>query len=93
VAGAGDGRGGVHERRERSERGERRVWIVLVASKVVQPSQTSFMPGWNIMEGVVISHGSIHELHTKKINGVILKFDFEKVYDKVNDLFYNKHSE
>jgi hypothetical protein len=24
---------------------------------------------------------------------VILKFDFEKVYDKVNDLFYNKHSE
>lgn len=55
----------------------------MVASKVVQPSQTSFMPGWNIMEGVVISHGSIHELHTKKINGVILKFDFEKVYDKV----------
>jgi hypothetical protein len=35
------------------------------------------------MEGVVILHETIHELHRKKMNGVILKLDFEKAYDKV----------
>jgi hypothetical protein len=41
------------------------------------------MPGRNVLEGVVILHETIHELHKKK-NGVILKLDFEKAYDKVN---------
>lgn len=35
------------------------------------------------MEGVVILHETIHELYTKKLNGVIFKIDFEKAYDKV----------
>jgi len=37
-----------------------------VAKTVVSPMQTAFMPGRNIMEGVVILHETIHELHTKK---------------------------
>ena len=40
-----------------------------VAQSVIQPSQTAFIPGRNIMEGVVILHETIHELHTKKLNG------------------------
>jgi hypothetical protein len=32
---------------------------------------------------VVVLHEAVHELHTKKLNGVILKLDFEKAYDKV----------
>ena len=35
------------------------------------------------MEGVVILHETIHELHTKKLDGVVFKIDFEKAYDKV----------
>jgi len=35
------------------------------------------------MEGAVILHETLHELHTKKRNGVIFKIDFEKAYDKV----------
>jgi hypothetical protein len=35
------------------------------------------------MEGVVILHETIHELHRKKSNGVIFKIDFKKAYDKV----------
>jgi hypothetical protein len=35
------------------------------------------------MEGVVILHETIHELHTRKRDGVIFKIDFEKAYDKV----------
>ena len=50
---------------------------------MVSPTQIAFMPGKNIMEGVVILHETIHELHTKKRDGVILKIDFEKTYDKV----------
>jgi hypothetical protein len=42
------------------------------------------MPGRNILEGVVILHETIHELHSKKLDGVIFKIDFEKAYDKVN---------
>jgi hypothetical protein len=54
-----------------------------VADHVVRPSQTAFMQGRNILDGVVILHEVVHELHTKKLNGVILKLDFEKAYDKV----------
>jgi len=54
-----------------------------VAKTVVSPTQTAFMPGRNVMEGIVILHETIHELHTKKRNGVIFKIDFEKAYDKV----------
>ena len=54
-----------------------------VAQIVLSPTQTVFMPGRNIMEGVVILHETIHELHTKKSDGVIFKIDFEKAYDKV----------
>jgi hypothetical protein len=47
-----------------------------VAEHVVQPSHTAFMQGRNIFDGVVILHEAVHELHTKKLNGVIFKLDF-----------------
>jgi hypothetical protein len=56
----------------------------VVAQKIIRPSQTAFMSRRNIMEGVVILHETIHEMHSKKLDGVILKLDFEKAYDKVN---------
>jgi hypothetical protein len=57
--------------------------IGLVADRIVSPSQTTFMPGRNILEGVIILHESIHELQRKNLDGVIIKLDFEKAYDKV----------
>jgi hypothetical protein len=54
-----------------------------VADKVVSPTQTTFIRGHNILEGVVILHETIHELHRKKLSRVILKLDFEKAYYKV----------
>jgi hypothetical protein len=35
------------------------------------------------MEGVVTLHETIHELHRKKKDAIILKLDFEKTYDKL----------
>ncbi|WVZ53969.1 hypothetical protein U9M48_004850 [Paspalum notatum var. saurae] len=57
--------------------------ITSIAARVIKPTQTAFLPGRNIMEGAVILHETIHELHTKKQNGVVFKIDFEKAYDKV----------
>jgi hypothetical protein len=64
-----------------------------VADHVVRPSQTAFMQGWNILDGVVTLHETVHELHSTKLNGVILKLDFEKLMTKLNGLFSIKHSE
>jgi hypothetical protein len=58
--------------------------LTKVAEKIVSESQTVSMPGRNIMEGTIILHETLHELHRKKLNGAILKLDFEKAYDKVN---------
>jgi hypothetical protein len=57
--------------------------INLVADHIISPTQTAFMRGRNILEGVVILHEMIHELHQKKQNGIIFKIDFEKAYDRV----------
>jgi hypothetical protein len=54
-----------------------------MADHVVRPTQTAFMQGRYILDGVVTLHETVHELHRKKLNGVILKIDFEKAYDKV----------
>jgi hypothetical protein len=56
--------------------------ISQIAQKVISPSQTSFLPGRNIMKGVIVLHETIHEMHRK--NDLILKIDFEKAYNKIN---------
>ena len=55
-----------------------------MAQTVIRPTQTACMPGRHILEGVVVLHETLHELHSKKLDGVLLKIDFEKAYDKVN---------
>jgi hypothetical protein len=54
-----------------------------VAKKVISSTQTAFLLARNIMEGVIVLHETIHEMHRKKQDGVILKIDFKKAYDKV----------
>jgi hypothetical protein len=58
--------------------------ISQVATSVISPTQTTFLPGRNIMEGVIVLHETIHEMHRKKQDGLIFKIDFEKAYDKIN---------
>ena len=48
----------------------------MVADKIISPTQTAFMRGRNILNGVIILHETIHEMHLKKMSGVILKIDF-----------------
>jgi hypothetical protein len=51
--------------------------------KLISQNQTAFISGRYILEGVIILHETLHELRVKKMQGVILKLDFEKAYDKV----------
>jgi hypothetical protein len=54
-----------------------------IAKKIIDPNQTGFIKGRNILEGVVILHEVLHELRKSKEQGLILKIDFEKAYDRV----------
>jgi hypothetical protein len=57
--------------------------ITGMAQKIIKPTQTAFILGRNILEGVVVLHETIHELHSKKLDGLLFKIDFEKAYDKI----------
>jgi hypothetical protein len=58
------------------------VRLTTVAKKVIGVSQTAFIPGRNILDGVVMVHEVLHQLKVKKQRGIILKLDFEKAYIK-----------
>jgi hypothetical protein len=50
---------------------------------VITPAQSAFYSGEEYLGGVGILHETIHELHRNKMDVVLFKIDFEKVYDKV----------
>jgi hypothetical protein len=58
--------------------------LTAVIDKVISPFQIAFIPGRNILEGVVILQEVLHELRSTKSAGVLIKLDFEKAYNKVN---------
>ena len=58
--------------------------LTAAVNKVISPFQTAFLPGRNILEGIVILQEVVHELKYTKSAGVILKLDFEKAYGKVS---------
>jgi hypothetical protein len=39
--------------------------ISQVAQKIISPSQTAFIPGRNTMDGVIVLHETVHEMHRK----------------------------
>lgn len=50
---------------------------------LINQCQTTFIKGRYIVDGAVMLHEIMHELHKKKMTGVILKIDFEKAYDSI----------
>jgi hypothetical protein len=57
-------------------------------SRIINKSQNAFIKGRNIMDGVLSLHEILHETKIKKRDGVILKLDFEKAYDKISWSFF-----
>jgi hypothetical protein len=58
-----------------------------VMSKLLLPCQTAFIKGRYITDGVMLLQEILRENKFKKHQGVVLKIDFEKAYDKVNWVF------
>jgi hypothetical protein len=49
-----------------------------IAQKGISPSHTAFLSERNIMEGVIVLHETIHEMHRNKQDGIIFKIYLEK---------------
>jgi hypothetical protein len=58
--------------------------LTVVSDNIINKIHTTFLPGRNILEGVVVLHETLHEMRRKKGKGIIMKLDFEKAYDKVS---------
>ena len=54
-----------------------------IAHRTISRTQSAFIKGRHIHEGVLALQEIVHEVKTKKLGGVFLKLDFEKAYDRV----------
>lgn len=52
--------------------------------ELVEEYQTWFIKERSILDGIVITHETIHHMKKEKNKGLLLKLDFEKTYDIVN---------
>jgi hypothetical protein len=64
--------------------------IIEIAENVVRPTQSAFMPGRHVFEGVVVLHETIHELQSKKWMVFFFKLILRRLMIKSNDPFCNK---
>lgn len=55
-----------------------------IAQRVIHKSQSAFLKGRNILEGLVALQEIVHELKKNKKAAILLKLDFEKAYNRVN---------
>jgi hypothetical protein len=53
-------------------------------SRIIHRCQPAFIKGRNIMDGVMTLHAILHDVKHNKRDGLILKLDFEKAYDKIS---------
>lgn len=55
-----------------------------VMGRIIDRCQNAFIKGRNIMDGIMCLHEILHDTKRKKKDGIILKLDFEKAYDKIS---------
>jgi mannosylglycoprotein endo-beta-mannosidase len=57
--------------------------LIQVVCFVIRASQTAFLKGRYILEGGVVMHETLNEIHREKRSRVLFKIDFEKAFDKI----------
>lgn len=55
-----------------------------IANRLISQQQSAFIKGRYILDSVVVAHEIVHSIHNEKTQGIILKLDYEKTYDRVN---------
>ena len=63
--------------------------LTRITHSMVQPSETTFMPGRHILEGVVVLHETPHEIHSKKLDGSS-RWILKRHMIKLNGLSFNR---
>lgn len=58
-----------------------------IVQRIVAPSQSTFIKGRYILESVVVAHEIVHSINMSREQGVVLKLDYEKAYDRVSWTF------
>lgn len=51
---------------------------------MIDATQTAFILGRSILDGIAVLHDVLHEIHNTREEVFILKIDFEKAYDQVH---------
>ena len=54
---------------------------------IISAEQTGYVKGRQILDGIILSHETIHSLKSSKKSGMLLKLDLSKAFDKLNWLF------
>jgi hypothetical protein len=55
-----------------------------VIDRLIASNQIAFIKGRHILKSVVTAHEVLHSVHHGKQQGLVVKLDYEKAYDKVN---------
>jgi hypothetical protein len=55
-----------------------------ICNRLLAPNQMTFVKGRFILESVVTAHEIIHDAAKSVHEGLVLKLDYEKGYDRVN---------
>jgi hypothetical protein len=55
-----------------------------VCQRLIAREQSAFIRERYILESVVVAHELVHSVHKAKEPRVVIKLDYEKVYDRVN---------
>lgn len=58
--------------------------LAIVIDRLIASNQAAFIKGRYILESVVTAHEILHSIHHQKLDGLVIKLDYEKAYDKVN---------
>ena len=51
---------------------------------LISPEQVGFVEGRQILDGIILVHETIHWVKNRKFQGMLLKLDLSKAYDKLN---------
>ena len=58
--------------------------LLKVLPLIISPQQSSFVPGRQILDSIMMVHEVIHSLEVGKREGFLLKLDLSKAYDRVD---------
>jgi hypothetical protein len=58
-----------------------------IVQRIVDPNQSVFIKGRYILESVMVAHEIVHSINKSGEQGIVLKLDYEKAYDRVSWTF------